>query len=1384
MPFQLILTLEYRTDTDWRWVLYDTAGRFLEDHEVTLDSSVDVYKSFEDLPDRLHYYEGTRLAEDVLKELGAWMGAEVFGKVGEKLLAYEQTPACIVQVRVPPAAQNLLFRPFELAYLDGKPLVERGFRLIYTVAHDSHQQPGRAVLKESGQPETLRVLGVFSLPRDATPLNLRQERYRLQQMMRNFVQARGRAVELRLLQYGATRDLLKEVLQEAPGWDVLHFSGHGLEGELILEKPDGAIDQIDAEELAELLRPAAARLKLLTLSACYSGAADLRAARAQIGLENPPTRTTAPAQTTAVLPSLGQRLAEELDCAVLAMRYPVLDDFATELVLTLYDRMLEKKQPLPQALQLALADALDPKRDLYRPTFSRVTPLLFGTRAADLHLQAPPRPQPPSFALPQTGLFHFPPVPARFVGRLMPMLKASEAFAPESGKTGVLFYGMAGAGKTACALELAYGYDPQNLERFEGFVWHKAPEENHDIAAALTQLALSMEKQLPGLELVGLMDDPQAFKNKALPLLRWLMQNRAILLVIDNLEGLLTARDEWRDARWGELMNALLDHNGQSRLVLTSRRLPASLTNHLRLQADAIHALSFQESVILARELPNLKKLFKEATGRSKVQRILRAAQGHPKLLELADAMAVDLAALEDHLAHAESASSGADTVRMAFFETGKSDQPEAVFVQELRRWTEGVAQNLSSTAQLLAQFLARLEDADRTLKVVQRNWEDFLKRLTGERGKEKQPAPEPAFDWAQTALGEPGLGLEAALHQLAQAGLIEVEISQGPLLTPESLQTLLPILAAQNPKVAAMLADPRGVNWEALSPHVEAALANPNDPALQSWLNNRRAAITTQQFHIHPGVAEALLLAALPAVSNAVDIELGDDFITMYQHGRKTEMQGGGRLVVEGARHAAPYLLRTQRWEEAATLLERMTQRDTSLATLALAILLLRQIAEQTRGTEHELVYAGMLANVLSMAGRYAEAEPALRELIATGVTQSNYRLVSAISGNLVNLLRYTGRNEEAMKTAEENIAYIRRAGLGPWTQLSNESQRLQALNALGRYAEVLAVVEQHRAQMKDLPEESAAEEIIDPWNAREVVLDVGREAALRLNQWETALEFNAERVEYKRKRGAGEIEIARTRFDGYGPLLELRRYREARTLLEYCRAVFERENGVYLLGAVYTALASLEYLEDHSASAVRFQQTGLRYNYQSGRPEDCAISHSNLANYIERAEGNAPDIVLAHRLAAGGIYWQIGSGKLSITIRNLARSSLPPAPPSFAQVCAIVEQIPGVRFQEMFERLPKRVSDGDVAIQEMWQMAQMAKKAKDETAKVNDEPPQVEAVLADVPEAVREAILSGDEEQFDAAFAQLTPEQQQAVIAAMEAATGQAETDPEPEA
>ena len=115
---------------------------------------------------------------------------------------------------------------------------------------------------------------------------------------------------------------------------------------------------------------------------------------------------------------------------------------------------------------------------------------------------------------------------------------------------------MPGAGKTACALELAYRHEHG---RFTGYVWHKAPEAGSDIAGALFNLMQDIQNQLnaPDMGLTTALDDPARFRTLTLPRLRALLQQNSLLLVLDNLETLLTDSNRWRDPLWGEVVAAL-----------------------------------------------------------------------------------------------------------------------------------------------------------------------------------------------------------------------------------------------------------------------------------------------------------------------------------------------------------------------------------------------------------------------------------------------------------------------------------------------------------------------------------------------------------------------------------------------------------------------------------------------------------------------------------------------------------------------------------------------------------------------------------------------------------------------------------------------------------
>jgi tetratricopeptide (TPR) repeat protein len=476
--------------------------------------------------------------------------------------------------------------------------------------------------------------------------------------------------------------------------------------------------------------------------------------------------------------------------------------------------------------------------------------------------------------------------------------------------------------------------------------------------------------------------------------------------------------------------------------------------------------------------------------------------------------------------------------------------------------------------------------------------------------------------------------------------------------------------------------------------------------------------------------------------------------------------MEGGGGLVVESGRRAAPYLLRSQRWEEAAILLEQVIQRDNSPSTLAMAIPLLRQIVEETKGTREGLENEVVLANTLQEAGRFGEAEESLRHVIEACLADGNYRLASSSGTHLLSLMISTGRLVNSLSLAKEVAGYTRQAGLGPWTQLSDESQRLQILAAMGKYEEVLEELSALEERMASITDEEEREETVKSWNVREGLLVIGCSAALGLERWETALELNAANVDIKIQRNADILEIARARFEDYFPLLRLGRIPEARELLDICKEVFEAVQAVRDIGGVYSALADLEDEDGHSQAAANFEQSALRYNYQGGIPEACASSHNNLSNYLRNIEASPTD-VLAHRLAAALLRLQIRSGGLITTIKNLANLALPAERPSFDEVVASVEQVDGVRFRELFSRLPVHAPDGDAALELIWGLVE------EELARRREEEQQQQKVLESMPEPVR-AAFALDGEEFSAALeeslAGMDPEEAERVLAQLQ--------------
>jgi tetratricopeptide (TPR) repeat protein len=1225
---QLTLSVvEYRDACHWYWRLADASGNFIADHEVKLNAADLEYAGFVDPPSfvREHAAPDRRREDEaeILQRVGAWMGRNVYGPLAENILA-AGTPVT-VRVVIPPepkGACGLLYLPLELGHAGGKPLALQDVSLVFEIKGESPPVVRRPV------EGALRMLAVFSLPTDAAALNLRRERYQIARMIRGLALRRNLAIDLRVLQYGVTRKVLREILEEGEGWDIVHFSGHGLQAHLVLERDDGTADQVPSEEVLDLLKPARGRLRWVTLSACLSAAATVQETLHWLGIE--PRRAEALAQVPraaaeGALPALARILVRELDCAVLAMRYPVGDTFAIDLAEQLYQGVLEKSQAMPRALQLALPKTLGAEP----PDLSVATPALFGRRCVGLTIQAPPgqfQPAPSTSA----GLAYFKERPGEyFVGRVGVLSKASAALAPSSRYTGVLFHGMAGGGKTACAVELAFHYE--HLQRFTHFLWYRAPREGDEVAGALAAFAQAWETQLSDaqlspLPLLAMVAAETARFEAFLPRVTEFLRQHSILLVLDNLESLLRPNGEWRDERWAKLMAVLLSHDGQSRLVLTSRIPPAP--GNAALLELPVHALSLDESALLARQLPNLGRLIREERHRGLVTQTLKMVQGHPTLIDFAERQAASPEALRGHLERAVAAQTAGEGRLAAFFAEGESGLGVREFMAALSAWTRSIAESLRAEARTLLHFLCCLEEEDREGAIVATVWPHFWQRL-GRKGD--APAIEPC------------------LEPLRAVGLVDIAGAE-------------------------------------------------------------RAALV---YRIHPGVGEAAREHAGKPYQAAADREMAGFWGAGYLAGLKQETQGGGVLVLRAGRSAVPYLMRQGNWEEAVRMLEQVVARDTSPATVAWALPLLRRTVEATRGTRRELEASGVLGSTLAQLGQRDEAEHTLRQLLNQAESRGEFRIARAAAGGLVSLLVRAGQSEEALEVVDRKKELTRRAGLGPWSQLMDEGHRLRILHGLGRNSEVLEAVERLREQMRALPERTAAEEAVNPWNVRETILNMGCVAALGSKRWEQALALNKETMESEGSRGATPLEIARTRFNDHGALLGFGRYPEARQLLEDCGRVYEAESDTDALGRVFGARAELENRLGHNTESIHYQKTALRYVYLASEPESCAISHSNLANYLMLG-GQDPRAVLAHRLAAAIIELQTSAGRLANTLDALFRHLAsfvpdpPPLPADFDELCDIVEQVEGVRFRQLFSRLPcYGAPTGDAALQTVLELA-----------------------------------------------------------------------------
>jgi hypothetical protein len=189
--------------------------------------------------------------------------------LGNRVLGSLPEPAA-QRIRQSPASERALLRSTLENLLRSDPRTRQLAGVILTPPDQTTRGSGLRkddrvrILVLSAQPDRMSTKSRVSLPRLRTDEEARQ----IQEGVRRG--PLGRQFDVTVLPAARVEDLSWGLLEYEP--DILHFSGHGFQGAIQLERPDGSAWEVTGEQLARLFGIfKGGRLRCVVLNACESG---------------------------------------------------------------------------------------------------------------------------------------------------------------------------------------------------------------------------------------------------------------------------------------------------------------------------------------------------------------------------------------------------------------------------------------------------------------------------------------------------------------------------------------------------------------------------------------------------------------------------------------------------------------------------------------------------------------------------------------------------------------------------------------------------------------------------------------------------------------------------------------------------------------------------------------------------------------------------------------------------------------------------------------------------------------------------------------------------------------------------------------------------------
>jgi tetratricopeptide (TPR) repeat protein len=1231
-------------------------------------------------------HTGVCIAEQVL-------GADIFKPL------YASEAQRTLRIQLPGAGDEanhlaaLLARvPWEIARpsADRPTLGERN--LLVRVVHDVAEPPTKPL--DIPPDETLRVLFAFAEARGSRPLAARKERRVLLELFAKEIYP-DRRIEAHFLTHGVTRERLREQIQENNGYHVVHWSGHGHLNLLELAKPGGGSDRLSGEELLDLFTDAGGFLpRLFFLSACHSGdilrVKDWNDFAALAAGKEPATRQASdtkdiPLDEQPGYTGTAHALLQGGVPSVIAMRYAVGDEYARDLAVEFYRALLAHKQPKHAAAALTMArrELLKAKDQSRYAACDHATPVLYGAAQPDLRW-----PKGRSPALDEDSrtirLHQIPELTTaqheHFVGRTWELAGLGADFIGSDQQPVAVITGLGGMGKTALAAETLSLWQA----RFDWVLLYQAKPNALSFETFLRDIHLKLVGELgryhdhvkarpadaiyrdASAEFTGEARYERLTRN----LIRAL-RDEAILLVLDNFETNLKPQPEadathWacQDQNWDRCLTRLAEElKGTRSRVLVTCRQPLAALRGKGYAPVPLGPLPAGEAALYLREHKALSRMFfsSDASERTLAMRLLNASRFHPLLMDRLARLAAGGEKLRAQLLEAlDTLEQRKDFAQLpALFAARPGDAKEMAYLNDVLAVShDQLIQHLSPDARRLLWMIA-VANEPVTLGLLQSVW-------SGEEDAQTQQ-------------------LRRIKQMLEMLPLLPPDVQEKlKAMPPEyraAIDALPPPTTNQRPPATDLLRQLIAVglvNEERDAPDDE----NPSY-SCHELVRERIRARMDEHLAERDGLTE-----------NAIRLGFADRLIAVFQALENRNMTA----ALEAGSRALVYCVQAEAYDRLGDFASGVVTSASDPRLLGGLIEHLRTAAETAPEGQLRWRCLGNLADALKNGGRpdaslpfYEQAAAQARAAaqsapVGSAAARQAWSDVSVTTGNWANALRNVGNLDAARQRLLESVEARKSAGPPAIDVIGIELEALRIDIMQGQAAEALPEVETRLAQVEAWWQRQLAGQPVpeapDPTLLARVyigALDIAAKTYFDQGNLEAALHRVDATITVKRALERPAEDIAGDRMNRANVLKNLGRFGEAQAELEACLQINQHDPA--RSARVLSSLADLFDKQGDVAQAIRQQRRALALREQLPDPRARAISHNNLALYLERS--GAPSALaesprhqlaaLVYRLVAGlGQDMQTSLGNYTIRFRRAHAAGTPLAVPRVAALLA----------------------------------------------------------------------------------------------------------------